>query len=103
MENLIDQFGGTAPAVVSSDGSAPATREQAVRALLEEVMWWHSDPTLPDYNGCDTDPCTWCECAKSLLAGTADYAEIVKIRPNSVIIPYSVAYERGTGILGMAD
>ncbi len=42
-------------------------REDAVCALLKEVMWWHSDPTLPSYNGCDTDPCLWCESAKRIL------------------------------------
>ncbi len=39
-----------------------------MRVLLKEVMWWHSDPTLgSSYNGCDTDPCMWCENAKRLL------------------------------------
>ena len=42
-------------------------REDAMRVLLKEVMWWHSDPTLAEYNGCDTDPCLWCENAKRLL------------------------------------
>jgi len=36
--------------------------------LLDEVMWWHCDPDSPDYNGCDTEPCSWCAKAASTLA-----------------------------------
>ena len=66
---------------------APASgsgHESAIRSLLEEVMWWHSDPTLAEYNGCDTEPCLWCECSKGLLNGTMAADEIVKKigRPN---------------------
>ena len=42
-------------------------REDAMRVLLKEVMWWHSDPTLAEYNGCDKEPCMWCENAKRML------------------------------------
>ena len=70
------------PAVASSGSLG---RDRAIRALLEEVMWWHSDPTLGEYNGCDTDPCLWCECAKGLLAGTMNHDAIVESigRPNT--------------------
>ena len=63
--------------------------DRAIRDLLEEVMWWHSDRTLAEYNGCDTDPCLWCECAKGLLAGTMKHDEIVKAigRPNTQAEP----------------
>jgi hypothetical protein len=70
-------------------------RERAIRALLEEVIWWHSDPTLhTTYNGCDTDPCRWCECAKGLLDGTMNHDEIVKAigRPN---VPNSATGDQG--------
>jgi hypothetical protein len=53
-------------------------RERAIRALLEEVMWWHKDPNSGDYNGCDTDPCLFCELAKGLLDGTKNHDEIVR-------------------------
>jgi hypothetical protein len=53
-------------------------RERAVLALLGEVLWWHSDPTLAEYNGCDTEPCQWCECARGLLNKTMDANEIIK-------------------------
>lgn len=51
-------------------------RETAFRVLLQEVIWWHSDPDLAEYNGCDTDPCLWCVSAK-LLLGEIDGGEQV--------------------------
>jgi hypothetical protein len=41
-------------------------------------MWWHSDPSLAEYNGCDTEPCLFCELAKGLLDGTKNHDEIVR-------------------------
>ena len=46
-------------------------REMAVTFLLREVMTWHSDPTSPDYNGCEVDPCHWCAVAASLVGDVA--------------------------------
>lgn len=53
-------------------------RERAMRALLKEVLWWHKDPNSGKYNGCDTDPCLFCELAQGLLDGTKNYDEIVR-------------------------
>ena len=83
------------PPLSSSDLLGQPVTNQAIRDLLEEVMWWHSDPTLGEYNGCDTDPCLWCECAKGFLAGTMKHDEIVKAigRPND-----SAQAGRGKGV-----
>lgn len=45
-------------------------RERAFRELIEEVLLWHSDPELPEYNECDKYPCMWCENARLLLPET---------------------------------
>jgi len=40
--------------------------ENAV-GLLKEVRQWHSDPSLPEYNHCDTAPCHFCEQAAEII------------------------------------
>jgi hypothetical protein len=44
-------------------------REIEFARLLREVMATHADAESPDYNGCDDDPCEWCEDAAKLLRG----------------------------------
>ena len=46
-------------------------REASVKALLREVMRWHSDPQAPEYNECDKDPCAWCTEAAMLIGPNA--------------------------------
>jgi len=43
-----------------------ARLEKAV-GLLKEVRQWHSDPSLPEYNHCDTAPCHFCEQAAEII------------------------------------
>jgi len=42
-------------------------REALMLELLKDVMQIHADPKDPNYNGCDTDPCQWCEDALKLI------------------------------------
>lgn len=53
-------------------------REAALRVMLQEVIWWHSDPTANLYNGCDEQPCIWCENAKLLLADVGSGEQVVR-------------------------
>ena len=42
-------------------------REAAFAELLKDVMQLHADPNGAQYNGCDTDPCAWCQEAERLM------------------------------------
>lgn len=51
-------------------GELKAAREDnaRLRGLLKEVTTWHSTQDSGYYNGCDTDPCHWCELANNVLS-----------------------------------
>ncbi len=37
------------------------------RLLLQETVDFHRDPESEEYNGCEVDPCLWCEGAQKVL------------------------------------
>ena len=43
--------------------------KERVRLLLKDVMGGHCDPNDAAYNGCDSDPCKWCQDSREFLEG----------------------------------
>ncbi len=46
---------------LAKDLAAARAEVVSLRALVGEVVKWHSDPNSPDYNECDKARCLWCE------------------------------------------
>ena len=44
-----------------------APRDPRPLDLLRDVLDWNNDPESSDYNGCDREPCSWCEVERQVV------------------------------------